>query len=250
MTSSPTPATNNSSSKPYHKWVGPSGHHLIMVDVNGSGDFQSVQSVVNAVLVNNTVNIVILINPGCYIEKVGVLATKPYITFQGVGKRRLSNGMTVPVTLDPNGQQLRTYQTVSVTIFANYFSARNISFKHAPLPWQVVEQAVLDVGAGSGILAIWLTQARARKVYAVETTSMAEHARTVVKANNLQDVVEVIKGSMEDVVLPKKVDVIILEWMGYFLLRESMLDSVICARHQWLKPTGVIKAMDSRQLSL
>ncbi|KAM1365746.1 hypothetical protein ACFX13_044730 [Malus domestica] len=206
MTSSPTPATNNSSSKPYHKWVGPSGHHLIMVDVNSSGDFQSVQSVVNAVPVNNTVNIVILINPGCYIEKVGVLATKPYIT--------------------------------------------NISFKHAPLPWQVVEQAVLDVGAGSGILAIWLTQARARKVYAVEATSMAEHARTVVKANNLQDVVEVIKGSMEDVVLPKKMDVIILEWMGYFLLRESMLDSVICARHQWLKPTGVIKAMDSRQLSL
>lgn len=36
------------------------------------------------------------------------------------------------------------------------------------------------------------------------------------------------------------VDVIISEWMGYFLLRESMFDSVICARDRWLKPTGVM----------
>lgn len=36
------------------------------------------------------------------------------------------------------------------------------------------------------------------------------------------------------------VDVIISEWMGYFLLRESMFDSVISARDRWLKPTGVM----------
>jgi len=36
------------------------------------------------------------------------------------------------------------------------------------------------------------------------------------------------------------VDVIISEWMGYFLLRESMFDSVINARDRWLKPTGVM----------
>lgn len=33
---------------------------------------------------------------------------------------------------------------------------------------------------------------------------MAEFARKLVKANNLQDVVEVIEESMEDVVLPEK----------------------------------------------
>lgn len=130
-------------------------------------------------------------------------------------------------------------------------------------------KVVLDVGTGSGILAIWSAQAGARKVYAVEATNMAEHARELVKANNVQDVVEVIQGSMEDIQLPEKglaflrfsklssnsvfvlvsclfdmywcaVDVIISEWMGYFLLRESMFDSVICARDRWLKPTGVM----------
>ena len=37
-----------------------------------------------------------------------------------------------------------------------------------------------------------------------------------------------------------QVDIIISEWMGYFLLRESMFDSVIVARDQWLKPGGAM----------
>jgi type I protein arginine methyltransferase len=40
---------------------------------------------------------------------------------------------------------------------------------------------------------------------------------------------------MEDIVLPvEKVDIIISEWMGYFLLYESMLDSVLWARDKYL----------------
>lgn len=107
-------------------------------------------------------------------------------------------------------------------------------------------KVVLDVGTGSGILAIWSAQAGARKVYAVEATKMAEHARELIKANKLQDVVEVIEGSMEDITLPEKVDVIISEWMGYFLLRESMFDSVIYARDRWLKPDGVMYPSHAR----
>lgn len=109
-----------------------------------------------------------------------------------------------------------------------------------------IGKTVLDVGTGSGILAIWAAQAGARKVYAVEATKMCEHARQLVKANGLEGVVEVIEGSIEDVTLPEKVDVIISEWMGYFLLRESMFDSVICARDRWLKPTGVMYPSHAR----
>ncbi|PKA64559.1 Protein arginine N-methyltransferase PRMT10 [Apostasia shenzhenica] len=107
-------------------------------------------------------------------------------------------------------------------------------------------KAVLDVGTGSGILAIWSAQAGARKVYAVEATKMADHAKALVQANNVEDIVEVIEGSMEEVDLPEKVDVIISEWMGYFLLRESMFDSVICARDRWLKSSGVMYPSHAR----
>lgn len=49
-----------------HKWIGPVGHRVITVNVNGSGEFQSVQAAVDAVAENNTVNVTILISPGYY----------------------------------------------------------------------------------------------------------------------------------------------------------------------------------------
>ena len=45
---------------------------------------------------------------------------------------------------------------------------------------------------------------------------------------------------MEEVKLPvEKVDIIISEWMGYFLVFESMLDSVLFARNKYLNKNGV-----------
>lgn len=67
---------------------------------------------------------------------------------------------------------------------------------------------------------------------------MAKHARNLVEQNGLSDVIEVIQSSVEDLQLPCQVDIVISEWMGYFLLRESMLDSVIRARDRWMKPNG------------
>ena len=37
-----------------------------------------------------------------------------------------------------------------------------------------------------------------------------------------------------------KVDIIISEWMGYFLLFESMFDTVIYARDKWLNQNGLL----------
>jgi protein arginine N-methyltransferase 1 len=45
---------------------------------------------------------------------------------------------------------------------------------------------------------------------------------------------------VEEVQIVEKVDIIISEWMGYFLLYESMLDTVLFARDKWLKPNGMM----------
>ena len=47
---------------------------------------------------------------------------------------------------------------------------------------------------------------------------------------------------MEDIELPEsKVDIIISEWMGYFLLYESMLETIMFARDKYLdKENGLI----------
>ena len=115
------------------------------------------------------------------------------------------------------------------------------------------DKVVMDIGTGSGILAVWAAQAGARRVYAVEYTDMAIHARKVMQANQVDHIVTVIQGAVEEVELPieqdglevepdedgnnshRCVDIIISEWMGYFLLRESMLDSIIRARDKFLK---------------
>lgn len=49
------------------------------------------------------------------------------------------------------------------------------------------------------------------------------------------------KKKMEEIKLPvDHVDIIISEWMGYFLLYESMLDTVLFARDKYLVPGGII----------
>jgi len=48
-------------------------------------------------------------------------------------------------------------------------------------------------------------------------------------------VITLIHGKVEEVELPvEKVDILISEWMGYFLFYESMLDTVLYARDKWL----------------
>ena len=38
----------------------------------------------------------------------------------------------------------------------------------------------------------------------------------------------------------EKVDIIVSEWMGYFLLYESMFDSVLFAKNKWLSQNGYV----------
>ncbi|XP_059432182.1 probable protein arginine N-methyltransferase 1 isoform X2 [Corylus avellana] len=103
------------------------------------------------------------------------------------------------------------------------------------------DKVVLDVGAGTGILSLFCARAGAKHVYAVECSHMADMAKEIVEANGYSNVITVLKGKVEEIELPvAKVDIIISEWMGYFLLFENMLNTVLYARDKWLAEDGVV----------
>lgn len=102
-------------------------------------------------------------------------------------------------------------------------------------------RVVLDVGCGTGILSMFAAQAGAKLVIGVDMSGIIEQARKIVDANGFSDRIVLLQGKMEEVTLPvDKVDIIISEWMGYFLLYESMLDTVLYARDRYLVPGGRI----------
>lgn len=106
---------------------------------------------------------------------------------------------------------------------------------------------VLDVGCGTGILSMFASRGGAAAVIGVDgSEQMASIARSLVQHNQqaglLSGPVSVLSGKVEELedIGREKVDVLVSEWMGYALLFESMLDSVLYARDRWLRPGGAI----------
>ncbi len=84
-------------------------------------------------------------------------------------------------------------------------------------------------------------KAGAKHVIGVDMSTIILKAREIVEANGMSDKITLIQGKMEEVDLPfPKVDIIVSEWMGYFLLYESMLDTVLYARDKYLAKDGLI----------
>jgi len=117
---------------------------------------------------------------------------------------------------------------------------RTLSYRNAIQnnPHLFKGKTVLDVGCGTGILCMFAAKAGAKKVIGVDMSNILDQAKVIVKANGFEDQIHLVKGKLEEVDLGlaegEKVDIIISEWMGYFLLYESMLDTVLMARDRYL----------------
>jgi len=103
------------------------------------------------------------------------------------------------------------------------------------------DKIVVDVGAGTGILSLFAAQGGAKEVFAVEMSDIAFDCMDVIRENGMGKKIKVLKGAAED--LCSKIplcDVIVSEWMGYCLLFEGMLDTVLAVRDKLLRPSGIM----------
>lgn len=101
-------------------------------------------------------------------------------------------------------------------------------------------KSVLDLGCGTGILSMFAAKAGAKQVFAVDNSSVIYQAMDIIRENGFSNKIILIHGQIETTRLPEKfvVDIIVSEWMGYFLLFEGMLDSFVYARDRYLNPNG------------
>ncbi len=99
---------------------------------------------------------------------------------------------------------------------------------------------VIDVGTGTGLLAILAAKAGAKKVYGLDDSDIAEVAKTLVKRNGMTETVDIVRCNASNFDLENTTDVIVSEWLGHLAFAEAMLDDLIVAREANLKPGGTM----------
>jgi predicted RNA methylase len=76
-----------------------------------------------------------------------------------------------------------------------------------------------DLAAGTGILSILDAEAGADRVYAFEKSDIVREWNKLVRAICQTSVIKIMNILAEDALLTaKSADIIVSEWMGYFLL--------------------------------
>ena len=95
---------------------------------------------------------------------------------------------------------------------------------------------VLDIGTGSGVLAVAAARAGARRVYAVEASDIAAVAERVFAANGVADTVTLVPGWSREIELPEPADLLVAEIIGNEPLEEEILETTLDARRRLLKP--------------
>ncbi len=98
------------------------------------------------------------------------------------------------------------------------------------------EDVVLEIGTGSGVLAIAAARAGARHVYAVEASDIADVAERVFACNGVQDRVTLLRGWSREVELPEPADLLVAEVIGNEPFEEEILETTLDARRRLLAP--------------
>ena len=97
---------------------------------------------------------------------------------------------------------------------------------------------VVDVGTGTGVLAIAAAKAGAKHVYAIEAGNIGKLAQDNFKANGLTNRITLVEGWSTRIDLPEPADVLVSEIIGNEPLSENVLEVTADACMRLLKPNA------------
>ena len=103
------------------------------------------------------------------------------------------------------------------------------------------DKNILIINSGIGLNSLFCARQGAKKIFSVEPNNVkSKFQKKIVQLNKYEDQIEVLNCHIEEVENIGKIDIIICEWMGNFLLSGSLLKKLIYARDKFLKKDGMI----------
>jgi protein arginine N-methyltransferase 1 len=139
-----------------------------------------------------------------------------------------------PLTLIP---QLFEYPAVHWQMV--YDERRTGAFARAIAGTVRAGDVVVDIGTGTGLLALLSARAGARRVHAIDSSPvLVQWARELAEANGLADRIVFHPGHSRDVCLGERADVVVSEVIGYLAFEEGIVPTLADARQRFLRPGG------------
>lgn len=96
------------------------------------------------------------------------------------------------------------------------------------------DDVVVDIGTGTGILASRAALAGARKVYAIESSGIADFAEKVFASNALSAKIDLVRARSTQANLPERGTVLVTEIIGNEPFHEDILEVVLDAKQRLL----------------
>ena len=145
-------------------------------------------------------------------------------------------GILVPPELRGGEEATRGWVRPHVHLTMLDDRARTKGFRQALKATVRPEDVVVDIGTGTGILATSAAKLGPRRVYAVESSGIADVAARMFAANGVSDLVTLVRRRSTSATLPELASVLVTETIGNDPLDEQLLEIVADAKLRLLAP--------------